>query len=68
MYPSPDVLSKHTLVPLSSAGDTIGRLLTDDPTLQQLAVENGFRSTSKPDAFIPSSSRTSSRCRPNCST
>jgi hypothetical protein len=51
MYPSPDVLSKYTLVPLSSAGDTVGRLLTDDPTLQQLAVEHGFRITSKPQAF-----------------
>ena len=51
MYPSPDVLSKYTLVPLSSAGDTVGRLLTDDPTLQQLAVEHGFRITSKPKAF-----------------
>ena len=51
MYPDPDVLSKYTLVPLSSAGDTVGRLLTDDPTLQQLAVEHGFRITSKPEAF-----------------
>jgi hypothetical protein len=51
MYPSPDVLSKYTLVPLSSAGDTVGRLLTDDPSLRQLAVEHGFRITSKPQAF-----------------
>jgi hypothetical protein len=51
MYPVPDVLSKSTLVPLSAAGDTIGRLLTGDPTLDQLAVEHGFRITSKPTAL-----------------
>jgi hypothetical protein len=50
MYPDPGLLSKHTLVPLTANGDAIGRLLTDDPELQQLAVENGFR-TAKPDAF-----------------
>jgi hypothetical protein len=51
MYPDPDLVSKHTLVPLTPAGDEVGRLLTDDPVLQQLAVENGFRITSKPGAF-----------------
>jgi hypothetical protein len=45
------VLSKYTLVPLSAAGDTVGRLLTDDPSLRQLAVEHGFRITSKPKVF-----------------
>jgi hypothetical protein len=50
MYPDPDILSKHTVVPLTPVGDEIGRLLTDDPTLQHLAVENGFR-TSKPGDF-----------------
>ncbi len=50
MYPSPTVLSKHTLVPLRPAGDRVGRLLVNDPTLQQLAVKYGFR-TSDPTAF-----------------
>jgi hypothetical protein len=50
MYPDPDVLSKHTLVPLSAKGDKVGRLLQDDLTLQHLAVVFGFR-TSKPDDF-----------------
>jgi hypothetical protein len=50
MYPDPGLLSKHTLVPLTANGDAVGRLLTDDPELQQLAVENGFR-TAKPSAF-----------------
>ena len=43
MYPSPDVLSKHTLVPLKPNGDRVGRLLMDDPELQKLAVKYGFR-------------------------
>ncbi|MET7770609.1 three-helix bundle dimerization domain-containing protein [Nocardia sp. NPDC005366] len=42
-YPSPTVLSKHTLVPLRGGGDTIGRLLTDDPALRELAARHGFR-------------------------
>ncbi|MFD1540972.1 three-helix bundle dimerization domain-containing protein [Nonomuraea guangzhouensis] len=44
MYPSPTVLSKHTLVPLNTAGDRVGRLLSTDPELQRLAAEHGFRS------------------------
>jgi hypothetical protein len=46
MYPSPTVLSKHTLVPLDARGDTVGRLLTSDPELQRLAALHGFRTTS----------------------
>ncbi|MFQ6394169.1 three-helix bundle dimerization domain-containing protein [Nocardia sp. KC 131] len=42
-YPSPTVLSKHTLVPLDAEGDRIGRLLSTDPQLQRLAAEHGFR-------------------------
>lgn len=42
-YPTPTVLSNHTLVPLTRTGDTIGRLLTDDPELRRLAAEHGFR-------------------------
>jgi hypothetical protein len=43
MYPSPTVLSQHTVVPLTPAGDRLGRLLTEDPQLQRLAAEHGFR-------------------------
>jgi hypothetical protein len=50
MYPSPGVYSKHTLVPLNTKGDAIGRLLTSDAKLQSLAVKYGFR-TSDPTAF-----------------
>ncbi|WP_245567161.1 three-helix bundle dimerization domain-containing protein [Nocardia vinacea] len=49
-YPSPTVVSQHTLVPLTAPGDRIGRLLTTDPDLQRLAAEHGFR-TSDPGQF-----------------
>ncbi|WP_214411627.1 three-helix bundle dimerization domain-containing protein [Sphaerisporangium fuscum] len=44
MYPSPTVLSRHTLVPFTPGGDRVGRLLSTDPDLQRLAAEHGFRS------------------------
>jgi hypothetical protein len=47
LYPDPDILSKHTLVPLTPAGDEIGHLLTNDPTLQQLAIDHGFRTNDR---------------------
>ncbi|MFE3542743.1 three-helix bundle dimerization domain-containing protein [Nocardia sp. NPDC059177] len=42
-YPTPTVLSNHTLVPLTATGDTIGALLTENPELRRLAAEHGFR-------------------------
>jgi hypothetical protein len=50
MYPDPDVLSKHTLVPLTPRGDRVGRLLVNNATLQHLAVVFGFR-TDRPGDF-----------------
>ncbi|MFI7128634.1 three-helix bundle dimerization domain-containing protein [Nonomuraea sp. NPDC050153] len=44
MYPSPTVLSQHTLVPLTPSGDRIGQLLSTDPELRGLAAEHGLRS------------------------
>jgi len=49
MYPDPDILSKHTLVPLSPHGDKVGRLLQDNPRLQHLAVVYGFRTADPTD-------------------
>jgi hypothetical protein len=49
MYPDPDIESKHTLVPLNPTGDAIGQLLTNDPTLQHLAVVHGFRTANPTD-------------------
>jgi hypothetical protein len=43
LYPSPTVLSNHTLVPLTEEGARVGRLLENDATLQELAAEHGFR-------------------------
>ncbi|WP_080795075.1 hypothetical protein [Corynebacterium pacaense] len=42
-YPDPTVLSNHTVVSLSTQGAEIGRLLVEDPELQRLAAEHGFR-------------------------
>ena len=50
MYPSPTVLSKHTVVPLKDNGAKVGELLVNDPELQSLAATFGFRTT-KPQQF-----------------
>jgi hypothetical protein len=50
MYPSPTLLSKHTLVPLDQKGTQVGELLQNDATLQALEVKYGFR-TSNPAVF-----------------
>jgi hypothetical protein len=50
LYPSPTVLSNHTLVPLTDHGDEVGRLLSEDETLQELAAQHGFR-TRRPASF-----------------
>ena len=43
MYPTPDVLSKHTAIGLTRDGARLCEALTDDPQLQRLAAEFGFR-------------------------
>jgi hypothetical protein len=50
MYPDPEIVSKHTFVPLTANGDAVGQLLTTDPQLQALATQYGFR-TQQPRAF-----------------
>jgi hypothetical protein len=50
MYPSPTVVSKHTLVPLNDNGDQVGKLLTEDAELQGLAARHGLR-TADPGQF-----------------
>ena len=45
MYPTPTIYSKHTVVPLTPAGDRAGRLLLTDPDLQRLAIKYGFRTS-----------------------
>jgi hypothetical protein len=43
MYPQSSVLSKHIVVALTDNGNTVGQLLTDDPELNTLAAQHGFR-------------------------
>ncbi|WP_017599613.1 hypothetical protein [Nocardiopsis lucentensis] len=43
LYPGPTVFSEHAVVPLTGAGNEVGRLLTEDPELQELAAAHGFR-------------------------
>ncbi|WP_052711109.1 hypothetical protein [Pseudofrankia sp. DC12] len=43
MYPSPTIYAKHTVVPLTAAGNAVGRLLTTDTELQDRAAFFGFR-------------------------
>ncbi len=45
MYPTPTVMSQHTVIPLNDKGDQLGKLLTTDPDLQRLAADHGFRPT-----------------------
>ncbi|NYI98734.1 hypothetical protein HNR12_005011 [Streptomonospora nanhaiensis] len=45
LYPGPTTVATHTLLPLTEEGDAFGGLLTEDPELQRLAAEHGFRTT-----------------------
>src|SRR3712207_3728268 len=59
MYPTPDVLSKHTAIGLTEDGARLGEPLRDDPRLQRLAAEPGFR-TNAPAIFTEVSTDTGS--------
>lgn len=50
LYPTPGMLSKHTLIALDGPGRTLGEALTSDPELARLAAEHGFR-TQSPQVF-----------------
>jgi hypothetical protein len=43
MYPVPTIFTKHIFISLSSEGGKVGEALTNDPELQKLAIEFGFR-------------------------
>jgi hypothetical protein len=45
VYPTPTILSKHTLVSLSANGAALGKFLSDDPEMRSLAAEFGFRTS-----------------------
>lgn len=42
-YPYPTVFTKHIAVGLTGEGAEVGRLLAEDPQLQELAARHGFR-------------------------
>lgn len=46
-YPDPTIQSKHTVIGLNSDGAEVARLLAEDPDLQRLAAEHGFRPQSR---------------------
>jgi len=50
LYPEPTVFTKHVLVPLNEKGLRLGERLANDPILQRLAVEYGYR-VSAPNLF-----------------
>ncbi|MCT9934217.1 hypothetical protein N5079_28850 [Planotetraspora sp. A-T 1434] len=50
IYPSPTVLSKHTLVPFTDQAAEVGRLLQEDPEFARLEARYGFR-TADPKVF-----------------
>jgi hypothetical protein len=43
LYPEPTIFSKHIMVSFSPSGKQVAELLANDPVLQQLAAEFGFR-------------------------
>ena len=43
LYPEPTIFTKHILIPFNDKGDRLGAALADDPELQKLAIEHGFR-------------------------
>ena len=43
LYPEPTIFTKHILIPFNDKGDRLGVALADDPELQKLAIEHGFR-------------------------
>jgi hypothetical protein len=49
MYPQPTVFTKHIFIPFNDKGDKLGDLLSNDPVLQQLAVEHGLRTANTDD-------------------
>ena len=56
MYPTPDVLSKHTLIGLTRGGARLGDALREDAELQRLAARHGFR-TVNPTVFLDATER-----------
>jgi hypothetical protein len=43
MYPVPTLFTKHVLIPFTPGGEKLALALENDPELQKLAIEHGFR-------------------------
>lgn len=50
LYPQPGLVLKHVLVARTDAGKALGDLLANDPEIQRLAAQYGFR-TNRPAIF-----------------
>ena len=46
LYPQPGLVLKHVLVARTDAGKALGELLANDPEIQRLAAQYGFRTNS----------------------
>jgi hypothetical protein len=51
LYPEPAIDAQLSVVPLTAAGQRVGRVLASDHALQELAAEHGFRTPSTPKDF-----------------
>lgn len=56
LYPEPNILTKHVLVPLTDGGRRLGEALANDPALQALAAQHGFRT--RDAAALPARAKT----------
>ena len=45
LYPEPGLFTRHVLIGLNDNGARLGQILSDDPELQKLAIEHGFRNS-----------------------
>jgi cbb3-type cytochrome oxidase cytochrome c subunit len=43
LYPKPTIFSKHIFVPFNANAERLGEALTNDPELQSIAQEYGYR-------------------------
>jgi hypothetical protein len=47
MYPTPNIFTKHVLIPFNEKGEKLATALETDSELQKLAVEYGFRNADR---------------------
>lgn len=44
LYPEPNIYTQHMLMAMTESGDKLGKALTENSELKQLAIEHGYRS------------------------